>query len=67
MDVLSPPPLLATKSFLNMYTETLSEHSSLKTDAIWYHLYNLKNVKNTPEEVLLSVKWQALDFSLQLY
>ena len=50
-----------------MYTETLSEHSSLKTDAIWYHLYNLKNVKNTHEEVLLSVKWQALDFSLQLY
>ena len=50
-----------------MYTETLSEDSSLKADAIWYHLYNLKNVKNTHKEVLLSVKWQALDFSLQFY
>ena len=28
--------------------------------AIWYHLYNLKNVKNTHEEVLLLVKLQAL-------
>ena len=27
--------------------------------AIWYHLYNLKNVKNTPEEVSLLVKLQA--------
>ena len=27
--------------------------------AIWYHLYNLKNVKNTPEGVLLLVKLQA--------
>ena len=29
--------------------------------AIWYHLYNLKNVKNTHEGVLLSVKLQAED------
>ena len=28
--------------------------------AIWYHFYNLKNVKNTDREVLLSVKLQAL-------
>ena len=28
--------------------------------AIWYHLYNLKNVKSTHGEVLLSVKLQAL-------
>ena len=26
---------------------------------IWYDLYNLKNVKNTHEGVLLSVKFQA--------
>ena len=26
---------------------------------IWYHLYNLKNVKNTNEGVLLLEKWQA--------
>ena len=32
---------------------------------IWYHLYNLKNVKNTHGEVLLLVKLQAK--SLQLY
>ena len=27
--------------------------------AIWYHLYNLKNVKNIHGEVLLLVKMQA--------
>ena len=27
--------------------------------AIWYHLYNLKNVKNTHGEVLILVKLQA--------
>ena len=27
--------------------------------AIWYHLYNLKNVKNIYGEVILLVKWQA--------
>ena len=32
---------------------------------IWYHLYNLRNVKNTHEGVLLLVKLQAR--SLQLY
>ena len=34
--------------------------------AIWYHLYNLKSVKNTHGGVLLLVKLQVL-FSLQLY
>ena len=29
---------------------------------IWYHLYNLKNVKNTHGGVLILVKLQALDF-----
>ena len=28
--------------------------------AIWYHLYNLKNVKNSHGRVLLLVKLQAL-------
>ena len=32
---------------------------------IWYHLYNLKNVKNSHGGLLLLVKLQA--FSLQLY
>ena len=27
--------------------------------AIWYHFYNLKNVKNTHEGVLILVKLQA--------
>ena len=27
--------------------------------AIWYHLHNFKNVKNTHVRVLLLVKWQA--------
>ena len=33
--------------------------------AIWWHLYNLKNMKNTYGRMLLLVKLQA--FSLQLY
>ena len=33
--------------------------------AIWYHLYNLKNLKNTHEGVLLLVKLQAKN--LQFY
>ena len=33
--------------------------------AIWYHLYNFKNVKNIHGRVLLLVKLQA--FSLKLY
>ena len=32
--------------------------------AIWYHLYNLKIVKNIHEEVLLWVKFQALKASI---
>ena len=32
--------------------------------AIWYHLYNLKNVKNTHRGVLLLVKLQASAFKL---
>ena len=32
---------------------------SVMFSAIWYHLYNLKNVKNTQGEVLLLVKLQG--------
>ena len=31
--------------------------------AIWYHLYNFKNVKNIHRGVLLLVMFQALDFN----
>ena len=39
--------------------------SSVMHCVIWYHLHNLKNVKNTYGGVLLSVKLQ--DKSLKLY
>ena len=32
--------------------------------SIWYHLYNLNNVKNTHGGVLISVKLQALKLTL---
>ena len=35
------------------------QSTSVMFCAIWYHLYNLKNVKNIHEEVLLLVKLQA--------
>ena len=44
---------------------SLIEEDSVMLYAIWYHLHNLKNVKNTHEGVLLLAKLQA--FSLQLY
>ena len=31
--------------------------------AVWHHLYNLKNVKNTHRRVLLLVKLQALAYN----
>ena len=34
--------------------------------AIWYHLYNLKNVKNTHEGVLLLIKLQAKRLQLKV-
>ena len=43
---------------------TIDETNVLRC-AIWYHLYNLKNVKNTHEGVLLLVKLQAKN--LQFY
>ena len=35
--------------------------------AIWYHFYNLKNVKNTHGRVLLLVKLQAILDDLASY
>ena len=34
--------------------------------AIWYHLYNLKNVKNAHGGVLLLVKFQTKSLQLKL-
>ena len=39
---------------------TLYLHMYVMLCAIWYHLYNSKNVKNTQGGVLLSVKLQAI-------
>ena len=49
---------------------TIIQHNTFKSQtdvmfcAIWYHLHNLKNVKNTQGGVLLLVKLQAsqIDF-----
>ena len=42
--------------------------TKLKTNetlcAVWYHLYNLKNVKKTHGEMLLLVTWRAEDWQL---
>ena len=38
---------------------TLTKLKYVMLYAIWYHLYNLKNVKNTHGGVLLLVKLQA--------
>ena len=46
-------------------SHVLITNSNVMFCAIWYHLFNLKNVKNTHGGVLLLVKTQA--FSLQLY
>ena len=45
-------------------SHVLIANSDVMSYAIWYHLYNLKNVKNTHGAVLLLVKMHA--FSLQL-
>ena len=34
----------------------------MMVSAIWYHLYNLKNVKNTHEEVILLVNMQLQSY-----
>ena len=43
----------------NSYINTLLKSKNVMRCAIWYHLYNLKNVKNTHGGVLLLVKLQA--------
>ena len=42
---------------------TLSHKQYVTPCAIWYHLYNLKNVKNTHGEKLLLVKAEACNFT----
>ena len=42
-----------------MGRRTQQYKSYLMRSAIWYHLHNLKNVKNTDEGVLILVKLQA--------
>ena len=57
--------LFSKKQRINKYKNQNLQKSSFKTHnmiqilmlcAIWYHLYNLKNVKNTHGKVLLLVK-----------
>ena len=60
----------AFKAHSNKYENKISEKTKISKVyvmrcAIWYHLHNFKNIKNTYGEVLLLVKSQA--FSLQLY
>ena len=44
----------------NMHMVVSLKYIFVMRCAIWYHLYNLKNVKNTHGRVLLLVKLQAL-------
>ena len=53
------------KLLLFFNSHVLIANSDVMFCAIWYHLYNLKNVKNTHGGMLLLVKLQAK--SLQLY
>ena len=54
------------KNYLFKYRDFLSTEESVRFSkymmrcAIWYHLYNLKNIKNTYGGVLILVKLQAL-------
>ena len=48
---------------VNTYLDKDKEFQDEKYEmlgAIWYYLYNLKNVKNTQGDVLLLVKFQSL-------
>ena len=54
-----------TLLFTTKLTSIISFPKNVMFSAIWYHLYNLKNVKNTHGGVPLLVK--LLAFSLQLY
>ena len=50
---------------ITMNLSYTSNESNVMRYAIWYHLYNFKNVKHTHGGVLILIKLQA--FSLQLY
>ena len=69
--IITVPPLtlsglLLIHSFKKIHASTflfgLAENNILfvMRCAIWYHLHNLKNVKNTHGGVLILVKFQAL-------
>ena len=45
------------KKIMHFYN---SDYANVMRCVIWYHLYNLKSVKNTDEELLILVKLQAL-------
>ena len=49
--------MYSVEEFSIRFSPTLSSYEM--HCAIWYHLYNLKNEKNTHEGVLLLVKFQA--------
>ena len=44
-----------------------TEYFYMRRFAIWYTLYNFRNVKNTHGEVILLVILLLLDWKLQLY
>ena len=54
-----------TTDFTTTYETFVTQCAYVMLCAIWYNLYNLKNVKKTHGGVLLLVKLQAK--SLQLY
>ena len=58
---------VSQKSWCQLFfnSHVLIANSDVMFSAIWYHLHNIKSVKNTYGEVLLLVKIKA--FSLQLH
>ena len=51
--------IVQPKMLVCAHTKTSNKKNCVISCAIWYHLYNLKNVKNAHEGVLLLVKLQA--------
>ena len=56
---MSPDQLTGSLQFIQM-SHIRTRNLIVMRCAIWYHLYNLKTVKNTHGGVLLLVKLQAL-------
>ena len=54
-----PTPLLMIKGEILKYEKRVAEELNLIRCAIWYHLYNLENVKSTHGGVLILIKLQA--------